>query len=621
MGKILNFFKSLFKRKSFWLVVIIILLIGGYGYAKNAENKKITYTTEDARVGNIKQTVSATGTVKAADKIDLNFESVGTLNEVVVSEGDEVVAGQVLAKLDAKDAEIQVQQAEANVSSASANLSKLLAGASSEDIKISQESVNNAKIAYDNAKRDYDALAVKLDKDIETYQKAVANAESALSDSQKNLANAGTTYTQNITNAQNSAITSMETNLLLGDIVLNNINYNLSLLIGIATDQQKVRDASTARQTAVTSSATAKSYLSTAKITGRKEDVHAALNASVSALNQVLASLTYLSDAVSTTAASSSSQLTTIETLKAGVKADQASATSAISSVQTSEQSLLNAENSYQTQVDTYQAAVNTANNNLLSARINLSAAMANKDVQLSGAKASVDNASGAYNLSKAQYNYKVAPPRSSDVAFYRAQVAQAEAALELAKNQFDKYTLLAPADGRIAFVNYSAGEQTSLAKPVISMLGKSRFYVEVDIPESDIVKIQVGNSVEITLDAYTEDMKFNGMVTLIYPAETVVQDVVYYKVKVEIEDTRYEIKSGMTANCDILTAEKDNVLIIPYRAVQETDGTESVRVLVNEQPVTKNVTIGLQGDEGEVEVVSGLTAGEKVIVFEKTGK
>lgn len=618
MGRILKFFKSLFKRKSFWIILVIILAAGGYIYAQNIESKKITYTTEDAKIGNVKRTVSATGTVTAADKIDLNFEMAGTLVEVMVLEGDEVKAGQVLAKIDGKNAEIQVQQAEANLASASANLSKLLAGASSEDIKISQESVNNAKISYDNARRDYDALAAKLDKDIETYEKTIANAETTLADSQKNLENAKVTYGQNTINSQNNALTSMETNLLLGDIILNNINYNLSILVGITTDQQKIRDAQTSRQFAVSESATAKSYLSAAKLSGSKEDVYAALNQSLSALNKVLASLTYLSDAVSAAAAGNTAQLSIIETVKAGVKADQISTTSAISAVQSSQQSLLNSENSYQSQIDTYQAAVNAANNTLLSARTNLFAALANKDVQLSQSRASVDNALGAYNLSKAQYNYKVAPPRSSDVAYYRAQVSQSAAAMELTKSQLDKYTLLAPADGRISFVNYSVGEQTSLAKPVMSMLGKSRFYVEVDIPESDIVKIEAGDPVQITLDAYSEDTKFNGKITLLYPAETVVQDVVYYKVKVEIDDTRYEIKSGMTANCDILTAKKDNVLTVPYRAVQEENGVKFVRVLVNDQPVLKNVTVGLRGDEGEIEVVSGLAAGEKVIVFEK---
>lgn len=621
MGRILNFFKSLLKKKSFWLLLIVILGGGGYLAAKTMVGQSIEYVTEDAKIADVRQTVSATGIVTSSDKIELNFKTPGTLKEIFVSEGDQVTAGQVLAKLDAKSAEIQVKQAEANLSSAAANLNKLLAGASSEDLKISQESVNNAKTTYENAKRDYDALVNKLKRDIETYENNIENAQTALADSQKNLANAKITYNQNIVNAQNSSLTAVETNLLTGDIVLNNINYNLSIISGVSTDQQKVREADNYRLLAVSESAKAKSSLNVAKASGKTDDVYKTLEESLSALNKTLASLTYLSEAIYSAVAGSGYQLSLVETLKTSIKADQVSITGAVSAVQAAEQSLLNSQNSYQTQIDNYQAAVNSASNNLLTAQTGLSAALASKDVQLSGAKAAVDNALGAYNLAKAQYSYKAAPARSSDVAFYRSQVAQAQASLDLAKSQLDEYSLLAPTDGAITFVNYTVGEQTSLTKSVVSMIGKNKFYIEVDIPESDITKIKVENPVQITLDAYSDDIKFSGRVVLIYPAETVVQDVVYYKVKVEIDDSQYEIKSGMTANCDILTAERAGVLNIPYRAVQDGEGGKFVRVLINNQPVRKTITVGLRGDEGEIEIISGLAAGEKVIVSEKNGK
>ncbi len=621
MRGILIFFKSLLKKKSFWIILILLLAGGGYIAAKTMQSQKVEYVTEDVKMGDIRQTVSATGTLTSSDKIELNFKVAGTLKEILVSEGDQVSSGQILAKLDARNAEIQVKQAQANLASAAANLNKLLAGASLEDVKISQESVNNAKIAYENAKRDYDALVAKLNKDIETYEKNISNAEVSLADSQKNLANAEVTYQQNIVNAKNNALTSIETNLLTGNIILDNIAQNLSIASGANADQQKINQAETYKILAVGELEKAKNDLALAKTSGKMEDAYNVLNETISALNKILSSLTSLMDAVSSASASNSSQLVTIETIKNSVKADQTSVSAAISSVQSSQQSLLNAENSYQTQIDTYRSAVNAANNNLLTARTNLSAALAGKDVQLSGAKAAVDNALGAYNLAKAQYGYKVAAPRSSDVSFYRSQVAQSSAALDLAKSQLDEYTLLAPTDGAITFVNYTVGEQINQSKPVVAMLGKNKFYTEVDIPESDIVKIKVGNPVAITLDAYSDEVKFNGKVSLVYPAETVVQDVVYYKVKVEMENSDYEIKSGMTANCDILTSHKENVLLMPYRALQEKDGRKFVRVISVGQPVEKTVEVGLRGDEGEIEIVSGLAAGEKVIVFEKTAK
>ncbi|MFA5128684.1 MAG: efflux RND transporter periplasmic adaptor subunit [Patescibacteria group bacterium] len=620
MGKVFSFLQSLVKKKTFWIILVIAILGGSYFVNAAMKANKIEYVTEEAKMSNVSQTVSATGAVTTSEKIDLNFKVTGTLTEISVSEDDEVKTGQVLARLDNRAAQAQVAQAQASLSSAVSNLNKILAGASSEDIKISEETVNNAKIAYENAKRDYDALAAKLDKDIDGYEKAVTSAETSLADSWKNLENAKVYYDQAVVNSRSSAIVAMETNLLLGDIVLNNINYNLSIVrSGITANQQEIYAADNDRAMAVNESGIAKSTLALAKITESKDDVRLALSQVSSTLNKILTSLSHLLAAVSTAAAGNPGELTTIESVKTNVKTDQTSISTALSAVQSAQQALLNAENNYQTQIDTYQAAVNTANNTLTAARTNLSTAMASKDVQLASSKAIVDSALGSYNLAKAQRDYKTATPRTVDVSYYRAQVAQASASLQFYRSQLDDYILKAPTDGKITFVNYSVGEQLSLTKAVVSMLGKNKFYVEVDIPESDIAKVKVGNKVSITLDAYPDSVKFNGQVILVYPAETVIQDVVYYKVKAEIDESTYEIKIGMTANCDILTASRENVLTMPYRALEEDEnGRQFVKILVDGKPIEKDVEVGLRGDEGEVEVISGLSVGDKVIILEK---
>ena len=122
-----------------------------------------------------------------------------------------------------------------------------------------------------------------------------------------------------------------------------------------------------------------------------------------------------------------------------------------------------------------------------------------------------------------------------------------------------------------------------------------------------------------ITLDAYGDDLKFAGEVAFIEPAETVIQDVIYYKVKVSFLPGDTDIKSGMTANAVITTARLDNVLLIPGRAIIERNGSgKFVRILADNQAFEKAVTVGLRGDEGLVEIKSGLAEGEQVITFTK---
>jgi len=157
---------------------------------------------------------------------------------------------------------------------------------------------------------------------------------------------------------------------------------------------------------------------------------------------------------------------------------------------------------------------------------------------------------------------------------------------------------------------------------PVFTLGDPHNLEIDLNVPESDIGKVAVGQKAEVTFDALTPDDIFNLEVTNIDPASTVIQDVVYYQVKMKFTYDDPRIKPGMTANIDIHTAEKDNVLVIPMRAVILEGKDKYVNILVDEKNnITKKVKVatGLSGDEGMVEITSGLKAGDRVITFAKT--
>ncbi|EKD43365.1 MAG: hypothetical protein ACD_72C00314G0001, partial [uncultured bacterium] len=164
-------------------------------------------------------------------------------------------------------------------------------------------------------------------------------------------------------------------------------------------------------------------------------------------------------------------------------------------------------------------------------------------------------------------------PPRAVDVASYRAALDQAIA-------NRDKAIIKAPIDGVITRVNSKVGETVSGADVVIKLLSP-HYEISVDISETDIAKLELNDAVVMTLDAFGEDVKFTGKVFNIDPGSTVIQDVVYYKVKISIDDTDKAIKPGMTANVIIKTDSRENALFLPSRAVR-TNGEKTVRVLEN---------------------------------------
>jgi len=164
-------------------------------------------------------------------------------------------------------------------------------------------------------------------------------------------------------------------------------------------------------------------------------------------------------------------------------------------------------------------------------------------------------------------------------------------------------------------------GEAVSINVPVAKVISASGFEVEVNIPEADIAKVKLGDKSKVTLDAYGDDALFEAEVVSIDPAETIIEGVATYKTTLQFSEKDDRIKSGMTANLDILTAERHSVIAIPQRAVITKDGQKTVRLLGDNNEVTEvNVQTGLRGSDGKIEILSGVNEGDKVITLTKEG-
>ena len=138
---------------------------------------------------------------------------------------------------------------------------------------------------------------------------------------------------------------------------------------------------------------------------------------------------------------------------------------------------------------------------------------------------------------------------------------------------------------------------------------------IEAKIPEVDIKRISKENAAIIWLDAFQKDVLFDAFVRKIDPAATVSDGVPTYITTLEFAKKDDRIKSGMTANIDIVTSKKENVITLPARAIQTGS---IVRVQVGEEIKEIQVERGVRGRNGEVEIVKGLNGGEVVIVGDK---
>ncbi len=225
-----------------------------------------------------------------------------------------------------------------------------------------------------------------------------------------------------------------------------------------------------------------------------------------------------------------------------------------------------------------------------------------------------------AYNLNQKQLALKKAPATDSEKAAKLAAIKSAEARVEQIYAEIQKNRIYAPFSGIVARKDISVGEMASAGKSVISLISTGNYLMEADIVESDIAKIKVGDMAVIDLDAYGSDIKFTAKIAMINPGEVIKDNVATYKTTFEFIDKDDRIKSGMTANIDISTGEKANVLSIPQRSIISKEGKKFVMIPKyvegNKIPEAeeKEITTGFKGSNGYTEVISGLVEGDKII-------
>lgn len=277
-----------------------------------------------------------------------------------------------------------------------------------------------------------------------------------------------------------------------------------------------------------------------------------------------------------------------------------------------------------------FEAQVAQAKANVLSAKANVEKAMValedskrtlNRQKELFAknliSRSDVDAAETAYDTAGTQ------------VSAAKAQLSQTEAALRIAETNLRYTRIVSPVNGIVVSRNVDTGQTVaaSFQTPTLFNIAQDLTKMQIDssVAEADIGKIQVGQPVEFTVDAYP-DNPFKGRVSEIRNAPITVQNVVTYDVVVKVENPELKLKPGMTANVSIVVSSKNDILRIPnaslrFRPSEKSAVTEQkvkgsgVWVLENKQPKRIAVNTGIS-DGIYTELVSGeVREGQELIV------
>lgn len=262
-----------------------------------------------------------------------------------------------------------------------------------------------------------------------------------------------------------------------------------------------------------------------------------------------------------------------------------------------------------QASIDSWKADVSTA-------RTNVNAALTG----LVGAAEKSNIAESALVVAKEELAAKRAGALPETIAAQEAKIVAMQAQSTGLRAQIAKMSLIAPISGVVTKQEAKVGETVSANQTIVVLASDGKFKIEANIPEVDVAKIKKSDRARVTLDAYGSDAIFDAEVSLIDPAETIVQGVPTYKVTLVflLEDVR--IKKGMTANIDISTATREGVIAVPSRSIATNGSGKFVKVLRPGmmEPEEVKVETGLRGSDGLVEILEGLSEGDKVVTFER---
>ena len=226
----------------------------------------------------------------------------------------------------------------------------------------------------------------------------------------------------------------------------------------------------------------------------------------------------------------------------------------------------------------------------------------------LTAAETALSNAEGTLTLADAG-----ATPQT--IAIAKAQVDGAQAQVDAAQVASNETALVAPIAGTITVQNAHIGETITPGVPLVSMIGTGAFEAKAPVSESDIGKVKVGDTATATFDEYPGE-SFPATISAVDPAAVVTNGVASYFVTASFTTNDPRIRSGLTAHLSIVTASVSNTLVIPASSIISDRGSEFVYLKGANTTNKTAVTTGIESAAGMIQILSGLSEGQKVLTF-----
>gem|GEM_PF-343506 len=584
-----------------------------------------------AFIGDLSSGATASGRLLPQREAHLALGVAGQVEEVYIEVGDEMQAGDVLIQLEASSLERAVRSAEQTLAIQEASLAELRQGASDEETTAAEASVAQAEAGVLQAEASVSQAKANLtelqkgasEEEIATAEAALDSAEASLTTAQAGLVSAksGLANAELARDSLSDADVTAEANLKSARAGLSSAQAQLDALLEGA-DAETVEQArlnweqaknnlwkTQLERDAVNGNPASPGYakdqmkaaVASAEIAVRVAEI-SYLQAQEGATDEVVAAARASVAAAEAQGAGAQAQLDDIDDQIAQAEAAVVQARAAVTQA---EAGVLQAE-----------AAVTQAQANLTMLLEGASKeTIAAAEAQVTQAEAGALQAEAQVEQAKANLAMLLEGASEEQIAMAEAQVEQARIALEDAQDNLAKATLKAPFDGVVTDVYVTVGEwATGLA---VDLMDSSSLEVVLDVDEIDIGSLAVGQQAVVTLETWPDE-ELTGKLVSIAPKARSGTEIVTYQVHLSLDAGELPVRSGMTANAELVTASREGVLLVPNRAItaDRQAGKYYVNLVQGDTVVKTEVTIGLR-DKDYTEITSGLGEGDKLAIGE----
>lgn len=647
--------KKLLKKITIFYLMLWVWFWGGwyyYFFIKQSSEVKSwvsSSTYEIVASWSLSQSITVVWNAELTDEQQLKFNKTGKVTAVYIKEWDSVKKDDLIAELDKSQALINIEQQQLNIENAKLKLQDLYKPLDASKIMEYEKNISQAEDNIEVAKKELDLLLKTQETSIQNLEKNIEYKKKDIEILEKSLLDAQESYDVTIKEQQKS-LTNTEIEIQnTFDMLLLDFKKELT---GIAENIETIDYILWYTEANKTKNDVFEIYLSAKDLTLKNQaeiyfsqaisSYQKALQANDNDIRNLLSlekelfdNMYYASDytykalensveAASLTANEISSKKSSMSSIRSKMQSWQATVLSYekkldtltdIDLVKSSQQLAL------EKSVDTITSIKNNlekGKNDLKNLEKNLIETLEDNKLKLISKQNSIKNLQTGLEITKKTYQEALEWPTTTNVINLQNEIKKAELNLSDAKKELDNFELRAPFSWIIRKVDLQVGDNlASDNSKYVYIENPDLIEIPVLLDQVDIVKVSIWQKATITFDAYpTEKVEWEIQLIDYTPVQS--SWVVSYTIKIVITDEKFDKKvlSWMTADIEIITLEKNDVLVVSTKAISTQDNKSYVSIEKNGKIQKVEIEIGT-ASSWKTEILSWLSLGDKIVITE----